>query len=363
MRWPIPRKRFIKRWESRKFARQFCIQEAALSMNSIPLGTTGLSAPRIGFGCAALLGRTGRKDSLRALEAAWEAGVRFFDTARMYGYGESEALLGEFLRGRRHEAIIATKFGILPAKQAAWKGVAKSAARSLLKLAPGMHKTLQKTAASQFTHGQFTISVLQQSIEESLRKLSTETVDMLFLHSPPVSVLEQHDLLDAMRRLVEQGKVRVAGLSGDPATVAVALRRNPPQLGAMQFPCNVFDVSAATGFSQIAGGAHALVANHPFGGVARVGQTREALASLAANSRIPSPVREKLSGADDGLLADVVLNVILRDTGIHVVIPAMMKPHHIQLNVEAVTKSRFTSEEIALIRQELAAAAGHGAAQ
>lgn len=326
-------------------------------MNSIPLGTTGLSAPRIGFGCAALLGRTGRKDSLLALEAAWEAGVRFFDTARMYGYGESEALLGEFLRGRRQEAVIATKFGILPAKQAAWKGVAKSAARSLLKLAPNMHKTLQKTAASQFTHGQFTVPVLQQSIEESLRKLGTETVDMLFLHSAPASVLEQQDLLDAMHRLVEQGKVRVAGLSGDPTTVAVALERNPPELGAMQFPCNVFDISAATVFPQIAGGAHALVANHPFGGVARVGQTRAALASLAASGKVPDAIIEKLSSADDGLLADVVLNVILRDTGIHVVIPAMMKPHHIQLNVEAVTHSRFTPEEIALIRRELPAAA------
>lgn len=323
-------------------------------MDAIALGNTSLKAPAIGFGCAALLGRSGRKESLQALEAAWDQGIRFFDTARAYGYGESEALLGEFLRGRRNQAVIATKFGILPAKQAAWKSMAKSAARSVLKLAPSAHKVLQKTAGSQFTHGQFTIPVLQQSIDESLRKLNTETVDMLFLHAAPASVLEQHDLLDAMHRLVEQGKVRVAGLSGDPADVAVALELNPPQLGAMQFPCNVFDISAATSYAGINGGHHALVANHPFGGVARVEQTRAALAALAQSSSIPVELREKLASTDDGLLADVVLNVILRDTGIHIVIPAMMKPHHIRLNIEAVNRSRFTSAEIARIREHFA---------
>lgn len=325
-------------------------------MEAISLGNTGLKSPAIGFGCAALLGRSGRKESLAALEAAWDQGIRFFDTARAYGYGESEALLGQFLRGRRDQAVIATKFGILPAKPAAWKSVAKSAARSLLKLAPGAHKMLQKTAGSQFTHGQFTIPVLQQSIEESLRKLNTETVDMLFLHAAPASVLEQHDLLDAMHRLVEQGKVRAAGLSGDPGDVAIALERNPSQLGAMQFPCNVFDISAATNYAQLNRGERALVANHPFGGVARVGQTREALAALAQSASIPAKLREKLSSTDDGLLADVVLNVILRDSGIHIVIPAMMKPHHIKLNIDAVSRSRFTSAEIARIRQHFAGA-------
>lgn len=323
-------------------------------MNSIPLGNTGLEAPRIGFGCAALLGRTGRKESLAALAVAWEQGIRFFDTARSYGYGESEALLGEFLRGRRHEAVIATKFGILPAKQASWKRLAKSAARSVLKMAPSAHKVLQKAAAGQFTKGQFTIPVLRQSIEESLRKLRTDVVDMLFLHAAPASVLEQQDLLDAMHRLVEQGKVRVAGFSGEPADVAIAMERNMPQLRAMQFPCNVFDVSAAIEFSRFHGAVPALVANHPFGGVSRVEQTRAALASLVANSNIDPGLREKLANVDDSLLADVVLNVILRDTGIHVVIPAMMKPSHIRLNVEAVSNSRFTSAEIAQIRQEFA---------
>jgi len=60
---------------------------------------------------------------------------------------------------------------------------------------------------------------------------------------------------------------------------------------------------------------------------------------------------------DDAVFADVVLNAILRDTGIHVVIPAMMRVEHIRDNVRAVTESRFDSRELAQIRQTLAAGA------
>ena len=326
-------------------------------MKSIALGNTGLQAPPVGFGCASILGRNSRAESLRDLAAAWDQGVRFFDTARSYGYGESEAVLGGFLKGRRDQAVIATKFGILPSTQPAWKRLARAGARSVLKLAPGSHKVLQRAAATQFQMGQFTVDVLQRSIHESLTKLGTDYVDFLFLHAPPASVLDQDDLLDAMTRLVQQGKVRVAGLSADPPIVATALQRNLSALGAMQFPCNVFDVFAAKGFGGAALNGRAMVANHPFGGAARVLQTRQVVEKLSADPSLTPELREKLSDPTRGLLADVVLNTILRGSGIHVVIPAMMSLDHIGSNIQAVSQSRFTDSEIGLIRSALAACA------
>ena len=65
----------------------------------IPSGGMAAQVSVLGFGCAALMGRVGRRDSLAALAAAQDAGINFFDTARSYGYGESEALLGQFLTG------------------------------------------------------------------------------------------------------------------------------------------------------------------------------------------------------------------------------------------------------------------------
>jgi aryl-alcohol dehydrogenase-like predicted oxidoreductase len=323
-------------------------------MNQIELGNTGLRAPQIGLGCSAILGRSGRADSLLALSTAWDQGIRFFDTARSYGYGESEALLGEFLAGRRHQAVIATKFGILASRQPAWKQLAKSVARKALTMAPAARAILQKAASTQFSHNQFTPSILQASIEESLRKLKTDYVDILFLHAAPAGVLEQHDLMDAMGRLVEQGKVRVTGISAEPDVVELAVQRQVPPLQAVQFPCNVFNISSGGAFPSWNERGWLLVANQPFGGPARVRQCREILLKLVQNRSLDAALCEKLGTLNDGVFADIVLNVILRNSGIHVVIPAMMRPEHIRANVQAVANSRFDAQQIATIRQSLA---------
>ena len=87
----------------------------------------------LGLGCAAMLGRTGRRDSLAVLGAAYDAGITFYDTARSYGYGACEGLLGEFFAGRKRESIIlCTKFGILPASPKGWKQRMKPLARAAL---------------------------------------------------------------------------------------------------------------------------------------------------------------------------------------------------------------------------------------
>lgn len=323
-------------------------------MENIQLGKTNLHCPQLGFGCASMMGRSGRRQSLRALGAAWDGGIRFFDTARSYGYGESEVLLGQFLRGRRDQAIVATKFGILASPQPAWKKIARAAARGVLKAAPWTHRALQQRAASQFTHHQFTIPVLKQSLEQSLRALGMDHIDILFLHAAPASVLEQDDLLDAMQRFVDEGKVGFAGLSGDPNTVQLALQQRTPQLQAMQFPCNVFDVSAAANFARVSDGSRVLVANHPYGGVARIQQCRQIIADLSIEQGLDPALLEKIQSLNDDLMADIVLNVILRDTGIHIVIPAMMKVEHIHANIRAVAASRFTTSEIRSIRAALA---------
>ncbi len=225
----------------------------------------------------------------------------------------------------------------------------------MLGIAPWTHAMLRRRAGSQFTSNQFTIPILQQSIETSLRNLRVDCVDILFLHAAPASALEQDDLLDALGKLVEAGKVRVAGLSAAPDVVELALERKIQPLRAMQFPCNVFEISSAIGFAQRSAGDCAMVANQPFGGTARVKECRKVLRELAQWPELDAGLKAKLEPMDDATFADVVLNVILRDTGIHVAIPAMMRAEHIRANVRALTHSRFDSREIAQIREALVA--------
>jgi aryl-alcohol dehydrogenase-like predicted oxidoreductase len=89
--------------------------------------------------------------------------------------------------------------------------------------------------------------------------------------------------------------------------------------------------------------------------VTRVQRCREILLALVQKQALDAVLREKLGDLEDAVFADVVLNVILRDTGIHVAVPAMMRVEHIRANVRAVGQSRFDSREIAQIRQALTA--------
>jgi aryl-alcohol dehydrogenase-like predicted oxidoreductase len=310
--------------------------------------------PALGFGCSPLLGRAGRKSSQTALAAAWDAGIRFFDTARSYGYGEGEALLGDFLKGKRDRAIVSTKFGIVPATQQVWKRIARPLVRGALTAVPGMRRVVRTQVNGQFLKGQFTVGVLQKSIEESLSRLGTDYVDILFMHEAPASVLMRDDLLREIEKLIQDGKVRAAGISSDPNVIAAALELRHPAISAVQFPCNVFDLSMAQRSTGTADRDVLFVANHPFGGIMRVLQTRESLQRIAASGGTPAGIREKLGQVDDRVLAEIVLNVVVRGTGIHVVIPSMMRPEHLRMNVEAMTQPRFSLFEISWLRTRLA---------
>jgi aryl-alcohol dehydrogenase-like predicted oxidoreductase len=306
----------------------------------------------LGFGCAALLGRASRKESLTALGTAFDAGITFYDTARSYGYGGSEGLLGEFFAGRRDQVVICTKFGILPASQGGWKQKIKPLARAVVKAVPALRKAAQQQAASQFVGGQFDVATLKTSFETSLRELRTDYVDMLIMHAAPGSVLAQGDLLEAMGRLVESGKVRMAGISAELPVISRYFAERPKPLTTAQFALNLSSMDFVAETQRNAD--LLLVANHPFGGPG--GNASARIDALRESEALPQSLREKLGAGDPQVLPEMVLNCILDGTGVAAVIPAMMQPRHIASNVAAVERCRFNSEELELVRQALAGA-------
>ena len=323
-------------------------------MQTIALDNSGKRASVLGFGCSAMMGRVGRRASLAALGVAYDAGINFFDTARSYGYGESEALLGEFLRGRRDSAVISTKFGIMPAQTGVLKRSLKPVARKLLQLAPGARKVMQRQLGAQSSGGHFSVAALHDSLERSLRALQTDYVDMLFLHEPPVSVLEQDDLFAAMEQLVAVGKIRRCGIASAPEVIEIALVANLPGLRCVQLPCNLFALGSAQMLK--AGGCDVVaIANHPFGGAAGIARGKAMLTSLAQGRGTPAPLREKLRTLDDAVLADVVLNTITRETGVQIVVPSMLRHDHLRANIAAIEHSRFSAEELRWLREAISA--------
>lgn len=148
------------------------------------LGHSGLRVSTLGLGCNNFGARMADEDVPRVVDAAIEAGITLFDTADVYGgRGGSETLLGQALRGRRDQVVLATKFGadMAGANGPDW-GVRGS--RRYLRLA----------------------------VENSLRRLGTDWIDLYQMHVPdPLTPVEE--TLTALSELVTEGKVRYLGSS------------------------------------------------------------------------------------------------------------------------------------------------------
>jgi aryl-alcohol dehydrogenase-like predicted oxidoreductase len=297
------------------------------------------------------MGRLGRGDSLRAMNIAWDQGITLFDTARSYGFGEAEAVLGEFLHGKRVQATVATKFGINPQKLTAFERAAVPVVRAARK-SPRFRKYFVESGISEVALPEFTVEGMRASLECSLRQLQTDYVDVLFLHEATADVLRQHDLMEALDRLVQAGKVRRVGLYADTSVVAEGIGSGPATLSAMQFGANPFDpvVAAIPRHNQR---GLLLIGNHPFGGEQRVTLVQATLEAISSDETTPVELREKLRYADWETITEAIFGVVLNGTGIHALVFSMMQEDHLRANVRAVESDRFTIEDLALIRERL----------
>src|SRR5579859_111180 len=85
-----------------------------MSLPKLDLGSSGIRTTPLGFGCATLFRASDPAQRSRLLQEAYDAGIRHFDVAPMYGLGRAESELGSFTQAHRSEVTIATKFGIRP---------------------------------------------------------------------------------------------------------------------------------------------------------------------------------------------------------------------------------------------------------
>ena len=195
-------------------------------MRRVELSGAGVETSALGYGCSQLMTRGGRPESVRLLEVAFEAGITHFDTARAYGYGEAEGALGEFLRGRRDQVTVTTKLGLEPPRRSRGLGLAKSAARSLVAVAPPLRALARRGAATMTSSGHFAVPEAHASLETSLRELGTDHVDLLLLHVVEPADLSD-ELLEFLRGCVRAGKARAFGTATGPEESAAILAERP----------------------------------------------------------------------------------------------------------------------------------------
>ncbi len=152
-------------------------------MNYRQLGSTGYKVSEISFGAWAVGGAWGPVDdheSMAALNRAVDLGVNFIDTADVYGMGRSERLIAQLRKDRGEEIVVATKAG--------------------RRLSP--HNSAGYNAAN-----------LTGFVEDSLRHLEMDSLDLVQLHCPPTEVYYRPEVFDAMDELKRAGKIRHYGVS------------------------------------------------------------------------------------------------------------------------------------------------------
>lgn len=155
-------------------------------MRMVPLGKTSLSISRLGFGCMGLAEFYGEAlsnaEAEKILDGAADRGINFFDTADMYGVGRNEEQLSGFLKRRRKDVVLATKFALRRNADGSMAGLSNDPA------------------------------YIREACDASLKRLGVDVIDLYYMHRRDAKVPIE-DSVGAMADLVKAGKVKALGLS------------------------------------------------------------------------------------------------------------------------------------------------------
>jgi len=132
----------------------------------------------------------------------------------MYGLGAAERELGMFLRGRRDQVVVATKFGIAThelVERLAWL---QPLARAAIKALPRLRRVAQQGAEQLYQPRHYRVDMARASLQKSLRELGTDHVDLLFLHEPTARDVIDAGMEQCLDDLVRKGDIRAYGIAG-----------------------------------------------------------------------------------------------------------------------------------------------------
>ena len=298
-------------------------------MRRVRLHSTDIESSALGFGCASLTAHGDRRDAIALLERAFAAGITHFDVARLYGLGHAETILGEFLRSKREQVTVTTKFGLQPPSGAiARQAGLVSLAKKVLRRFPGLARRARRHVAAAAKGGAFSAAEASASLETSLRALGTDRVDVLLLHEGTLADAARDDLLAFLDAQRQRGTVRAFGLGSAAATLGDDATRVPQAHRVLQFENSV---CSPTREMMRGAGERAIITHSALRDLPRL------RAAIAAD---PRSAREASAECGQDLVDPAALSAMLLQWALHsnadgIVLTGTTRAAHLDANVRA----------------------------
>lgn len=193
----------------------------------------------LGFGCTKLTDSKSRSNAYEILNTAFDLGVTHFDTARLYGFGESEIILGEFIKDKRDKVTITTKIGLDPVTMPTNSLALLKLAKNVVNRLPLLKKLIIKKTDGFVKRPELTIEKAAIHIDESLKKLQTDYIDILLLHEFDVLAANHSELIDFLKEKKKEGKIRHFGLGTAYNTIQTDVTELNPAYNVVQIEHNL----------------------------------------------------------------------------------------------------------------------------
>ena len=308
------------------------------------LGNTDLTVSAIGFGVWTVSttwwGINDEDEGVRLLRQAYDSGITLFDTADIYGNGLGETILARAFKDEREKIIIATKFGY-----------------DFYQHERSGHKELPQD---------FSPSFVRFAVDQSLRRLETDYIDLYQLHNPRIEAIEQDELFAVLEDLKNEGKIRYYGVALGPdigwekeGMVAMQKRRVP----SLQIIYSILEQDPARKFFPVA-------KELGIGLLSRVPHASGLLDGTYRPGMVFSPTDHRshrkqewletslgkvakldfIYGQDSGrTISQAAMQFVLAQPTIASVLPNIVNEEQLREFVEAVDKPPLTNDEVARI--------------
>lgn len=301
---------------------------------------TGRTTSVLGFGGNQLVGPKPRSEALALLETAYSCGIKHFDVARGYGYGDAEGIIGEFAQNKRDHITITTKFGMQPdARMAKMRGVV-GIARKVMRFAPGLRKALSRGGSAMLQTGAFGVEQARESLATSLRELQTETIDLYLLHGCKPEDCASPGLREFLEEAQAQGSIGRFGVGTHFADARRICVEHPAFAHVTQFE----NSATAPTLPDLPAGSGRVVVT--FGAVG--GDTKNLLALLSSDATEAQRWEKELDidCKNAAVLSSLLLNWAVFANPGGIVLFTSTKPQTVETNARAIAESPFEVEQL-----------------